>query len=342
MRIFLLLSVIGAISGKRCPDPCSCNEAGVVLCEMLGLDERPKIFPNNMTVLSLNHNKLGKFSVQGLQTQMLQSLSMRNNSIAVFLDKDRNRYPNLEELDLSMNNLRWISMGLFQRMRKLQKLDLSHNSIMSLSSMRIPPFVWKMDLSYNKIDEIPDKNFLRAAKNLMELNLSHNKIKDVLPNTFIGLPHLGLLNLDGNQIRELRNNVFYGLLSCYKILLRDNRISDIRPRAFLNVGVEIRGGEMAPKVIDLRNNGINIVLADWVDSLGGDRNFCSTHVCPEPFQLLLKSNPIYCDCNMQQVRDNYEAYFADINLTLCANNELTNTTISEFHDEICCNPQFSV
>ena len=78
--------------------------------------------------------------------------------------------------------------------------------------------------------------------------------------------------------------------------------SDIRPRAFLNVGVEIRGGEMAPKVIDLRNNGINIVLADWVDSLGGDRNFCSTHVCPEPFQLLLKSNPIYCDCNMQVCR----------------------------------------
>jgi len=46
-------------------------------------------------------------------------------------------------------------MGLFNRMRKLQELDLSHNDIISLSSIRIPPFVWNLDLSYNKIQELP-------------------------------------------------------------------------------------------------------------------------------------------------------------------------------------------
>ena len=70
-----------------------------------------------------------------------------------------------------MNELRWIQMGLFQRMRNLQTVNLSHNKILSLSSFRIPPFVWHLDLSFNKIEELPSHHFLKSARNLMELDL---------------------------------------------------------------------------------------------------------------------------------------------------------------------------
>jgi len=337
----ILISIFGAINAlSGCSAPCNCNSAGVVLCEMKDLKTAPKEYPKNVTTLSLNHNQLQKFSTKGLKTNYLEKLTLRNNSLTIFIDKERKRYPRLSELDLSMNNLRWVSMGLFQRMRNLQQLNLGHNDIISVSSIRIPPYVWNLDLSHNKIDQVPGHNFLASAKNLMELNLSNNKIRDLLPNTFSALPHLGVLNLDGNQLTQLRNNVFYGLKSCYNIGLRDNLINEILPKAFFNMGVEIRGGELARKIVDLRNNQIAIVLADWVSNLTGDKTFCETHSCPEPFELLLKSNPIYCDCNMQQVKDVYKSYFADLDETICVNKELNGTSVENYHDEACCTPQF--
>ena len=66
-------------------------------------------------------------------------------------------------------------MGLFQRMKNLQELDLSHNKIISVASFRIPPFVWKLDASFNAIEELPDHNFLKTAKNLMELDLRYKE-----------------------------------------------------------------------------------------------------------------------------------------------------------------------
>lgn len=337
---FLVALIQVGLGEDFCPSPCLCNESGVVQCAVLGLTQRPSSFPANITTLNLNHNKLRIFSTEGLQTSMLQSLTLRNNSITAFIDYERKKYPNLEELDLSMNELRWIQMGLFQRMRNLQTVNLSHNKILSLSSFRIPPFVWHLDLSFNKIEELPSHHFLKSARNLMELDLSNNQINDIQPNTFVNLAHLGMLNLNGNKIRELRNHVFDGLKSCYKIGLRDNLIDEIRSNAFFGVGLEVRGGSMAPKIIDLRNNLISIVLADWVESFGQTAPGCeATYSCNAPFRMLLKSNPIYCDCNMQQVRDLYQEFFADLDDAMCANDELDETTIANFHDEICCHPQ---
>ena len=57
---------------------------------------------------------------------------------------------------------------------------------------------------------------------------------------------------------------------------------------------------MAPKIIDLRNNQLSIILRDWLDAFRGDKADCEkTFSCPEAFKVLLRSNPIYCDCNMQ-------------------------------------------
>ena len=76
--------------------------------------------------------------------------------------------------------------------------------------------------------------------------------------------------------------------------------SEIDTTTFLNLGVEIRtGGNLAPKIIDLRNNKMNVILRDWVNALGGSVAYCKRNVCPEPFKILLEHNEIYCDCNMQ-------------------------------------------
>lgn len=320
-----------------CPNGCSCI-GDKVNCAMVGMHQLPsrgKWLPSNLTSLNLNHNKLKIFTTKGLQTEFLEVLSMRNNSITVFIDKERKRYPELTELDLSMNDIRWISMGLFQRMRNLQKVNLSGNKLISLSSIRIPPSVWSLDLSYNKIEQIPSQNFMQTSSNLRELDLSHNLLKSIPQHGFDGLINLGVLNLDGNKISELSNKLFYELISCYRLSLRDNEINEIDTTTFLNLGVEIRtGGNLAPKIIDLRNNKMNVILRDWVNALGGSVAYCKRNVCPEPFKILLEHNEIYCDCNMQQVKDEYDVYFGDLENTSCVNEQVS---VADFHDEICCN-----
>ena len=98
----LFFSFIFGISARGCPDLCNCNE-NVVQCQFLQLTNQPVNFPANMTVLNLGHNKLEKFSTEGLNTNLLEKLQLRNNSISVFLDRDRKRYPNMEVLDLRYN-----------------------------------------------------------------------------------------------------------------------------------------------------------------------------------------------------------------------------------------------
>ena len=55
--------------------------------------------------------------------------------------------------------------------------------------------------------------------------------------------------------------------------------------------------------------------------------------CSDNISLLLENNPLYCDCNMQQVRDQHEMIFGDLEITQCVNQDIT---VYEFHDELCC------
>ena len=68
--------------------------------------------------------------------------------------------------------------------------------------------------------------------------------------------------------------------------------------------------------------------------LENESKFCHVNdECSDTISLLLENNPLYCDCNMQQVRDQHEKIFADLEITQCVNQDIT---VFEFHDELCC------
>ena len=68
--------------------------------------------------------------------------------------------------------------------------------------------------------------------------------------------------------------------------------------------------------------------------LENESKFCHVNdECSDTINLLLENNPLYCDCNMQQVRDQHEKIFADLEITQCVNQDIT---VFEFHDELCC------
>ena len=76
----------------------------------------------------------------------------------------------------------------------------------------------------------------------------------------------------------------------------------------------------------------------WTDisflELENESKFCHVNdECSDSISLLLENNPLYCDCNMQQVRDQHENIFGDLEITQCVNQDIT---VFEFHDELCC------
>lgn len=101
---------------------------------------------------------------------------------------------NIQKLNLSHNQIDQIENKNFKNMRKMYYLDLSHNKIEGLSdgcfdelfddSGRIKAFLFEntLDLSHNFIKYIGRNTlFSRKPKYLNRLNLSYNKIEEVGP-----------------------------------------------------------------------------------------------------------------------------------------------------------------
>ena len=114
----------------------------------------------------------------------LKYIYLGNNSIEQIEDLNRHSFPELEELDLSNNKLKWLPMGMLRRMSMLQRLDLSFNSLVSLSTIRLPSslrlaLIFEMIYDFfsfasfqgNSIDNIPKRGFLDNARNLDILDL---------------------------------------------------------------------------------------------------------------------------------------------------------------------------
>lgn len=87
------------------------------------------------------------------------------------------------------------------------------------------------DLSHNKIVTISNKAF-SSQVNLKHLRLESNKISQVNNLTFYGLRQLEVISLRGNIIEALPDDLFEYCPKLKEIDLSQNRIADIQPTAF--------------------------------------------------------------------------------------------------------------
>ena len=75
-------------------------------------------------------------------------------------------------------------------------------------------------------------------------------------------------------------------------------LSDISPTAFINFGHKT----FQNKTVNLANNQLAFVMADWVQEIENEAKFCQVQSeCGEEVKILMANNPIYCDCNMQVI-----------------------------------------
>ncbi|KAM6157962.1 tsukushi [Rhynchocyon petersi] len=144
-------------------------------------------------------------------------------------------YTTLAGLDLSHNLLTSISPTAFSRLRYLESLDLSHNDLAALpaESFSSSPLS-DVNLSHNRLREVSVSAFTtHSPGRALNVDLSYNLIHRLIPSsTQSSLPSpaaIQSLNLAWNQLRAVPN--LRGLPLSY-LSLDGNPLASIGPGAF--------------------------------------------------------------------------------------------------------------
>ncbi|CAD5111702.1 DgyrCDS993 [Dimorphilus gyrociliatus] len=186
-----------------------------------------------LTLLDLSNNRienipLSVFSSSGLGK--LQTLILRNNSLANLKSNMFNGLKRLENLALSYNGIKRITSQAFNGLDNLLTIDLSHNllEIVSSTSLRSVSILKVLDLSHNRLTDI---NGISRNTYLERIFLSYNNITKLNSLAFDSMMYLKEITLDHNQLQTIVEKTFYLLLFLERIDLSSNRISTIEYRA---------------------------------------------------------------------------------------------------------------
>jgi Leucine-rich repeat (LRR) protein len=130
---------------------------------------------------------------------------------------------------------------------RLVTINLNSNniSLINSNSFNNLPELQTLDLSSNKIYELPSNSF-SGNNQLNKLNLYNNQIKSALTPAFTNLSKLSDLSLRNNRITEIGENMFSGCTNLSKIDLGYNKITFFKPNALKNVA--------QLKILDLSQN----------------------------------------------------------------------------------------
>ncbi|KAM6447664.1 tsukushi isoform 2-T2 [Liasis olivaceus] len=257
---FQLLLVFPCFGSSRtCFPRCHCEVESFGLfdsfsltkvdCSGIGSHIVPVPIPLDTTYLDLSSNHLESINqsmLTGPGYTTLVGLDLSYNKISKMIPTTFSRLRYLESLDLSHNSLAAVPDDCFSQ-SPLGDVDLSNNLLLEVT---LNVFASKgqgkpinIDLSNNLISQVlryQDK----TIPNIQSLNLSGNRLKSI-PD-LQGIP-LRYLNLDGNPVSSIEKGAFLGLKGLTHLSLSGIRhLLDILPFSFKDLS--------ALQVLDLSNN----------------------------------------------------------------------------------------
>lgn len=136
---------------------------------------------------------------------------------------------NLRYLSLASNNLRNLSVDLFELSTRLISLDLNDNYLSEIDPLfrtldSVKSNLKELKLSSNGIRYLKD---FPSFERLEFLDLSRNKLTWIGDSTFKQLRNLNYLHLNSNNIRNLHPEVFSPLENLLVLNLANNHISTL-------------------------------------------------------------------------------------------------------------------
>jgi hypothetical protein len=131
-------------------------------------------------------------------------LDARNLSV-VPIPSTQESFPNLKNIYLNKNRIRWIPTNWFNRFSQIKTLDLSRNKITTIpDSISRLTNLEGLFLDGNNIENVPES--IGHLSKLVRLNLALNKIK-ALPESIGNLKNLEDFYVEYNQLRILPSSM---------------------------------------------------------------------------------------------------------------------------------------
>ena len=137
----------------------------------------------------------------------------------------------LERLDVSGNRIELITSGDFVAQSNLTFLDISKNAISRVEARHLQISGDFDTLLVKKQGRINLMNVFANCSELMELDLSHNRLVSIEPNTY-DLKRLRFLRLANNRIRRVHFLSFRRAAAVREVNLSSNAISEIESGTF--------------------------------------------------------------------------------------------------------------
>ncbi|KAE8611240.1 hypothetical protein XENTR_v10012380 [Xenopus tropicalis] len=290
---------------SSCPRSCDCKpDDKHVLCENKFLQQIPKRFPVDTTLLDLRKNVFnaihkGAFSeMKNVASLHLQSCQINEIQPGAFAGMK-----NLVYLYLSHNHLSSIDPEVFRDAPMIGYLYLDHNRFTRLSkgTFKFLPNLFSLHMQYNSISSLSD-NFMSGADKLHWVYMTGNNINYIASSAFKNNKDLEKLHLDENLLMEVPTQAIKGLPLLNELRLSKNLIRSIGNGAFLPVARSLQHLYLNDLGLEQISSGGFSGLGQGIKSLHLDNNKLQNIPNMKPFTGLevinLANNPFHCDCRL--------------------------------------------
>ncbi|XP_062441573.1 osteomodulin [Rhea pennata] len=198
---------------------------------------------SNLVQLHLQHNELEEFPFP--LPSSLERLLLGFNKISRLSGNALEGLPNITMLDLCNNFLDDSALKgkHFSILKNLMQINLCNNRLKTMPP-DLPPSLMYLSLENNSISYIPENYFSRLPK-IIALRMSHNNLQNIPHNAF-NLSNLLELNLGHNKLKQ----VFYIPRSLQHLYIEDNDIE------IINVTL------MCPSIDPMNTNQLTYIRVD--------------------------------------------------------------------------------
>ncbi|CAD5206349.1 unnamed protein product [Bursaphelenchus okinawaensis] len=218
-----------------CPPGCVCHDDNKdVACRNVNLGSIPMFLNPELRRLHLIDCAVTEPDAMTLRIyEDLEELDLSGNNISKLDNEAFDQLQNLRTLRLSRNRLSDLDRTLFAGLVKLETLDLSQNVIKSLQPQVFVHIqeLRHLNLSKNELLEL-DSMVFAGLEHVKTLDLSFNKLKKVSPSLFLDLTQIETLNLSHNQLEKISYGVFSSQNQLVILELAWNRLRNMEMGAF--------------------------------------------------------------------------------------------------------------
>ena len=193
---------------------------------------------DNLISIDLSQNYIRTLESGVFGNNYLNEVNMSGNLLKELEEETFVNLPILESLDLSHNNLIGIKNGAFDAIPRLKKLYMTHNRLSSykgdyFANMGNDTDLHTLDLSHNELTYLYPESFVYHPQ-LTLVNFAHNKFS-FFPTQFIrNLKYLKDLKLNDNLIKTIDDGDFANLPMLQNLDLSRNELSTVSESAFQN------------------------------------------------------------------------------------------------------------